>query len=77
MRTQTIDLQGRTTATQLTGLAAVARTYDAFGRLATITKEKIEKIGTDTIIVTIHGGRGHDRSCHGLPEPLYPATRIM
>jgi len=35
------------------------------------------KIGTDTIIVTIRGVRGHDRACHGLLESLYPATRIM
>jgi hypothetical protein len=35
------------------------------------------KIGTDTITVTIRGAHGHARACHGLPEPLYPATRIM
>jgi RHS repeat-associated protein len=35
------------------------------------------KIGTDTIIVTIRGVRGHDRAYHGLPEPLHPATRSM
>ncbi len=35
--TRTIDAQGRTTATQVTGLAPVNATYDAFGRLATIT----------------------------------------
>jgi hypothetical protein len=35
------------------------------------------KIGTDTIIVTIRGVRGHDRACHELLEPLHPATRIM
>jgi RHS repeat-associated protein len=34
--TRTIDLQGRTTSSQLTGLAAVNATYDAFGRLATV-----------------------------------------
>jgi len=36
-----------------------------------------QKIGTDTIIVTIRGVRGHDRACHGLLESLHPATRIM
>jgi len=35
--TRTIDAQGRTTSSQLTGLAAVNATYDAFGRLATVT----------------------------------------
>ena len=34
-------------------------------------------MGTDTIIVTIRGVSGHDRACHGLPESLHPATRIM
>jgi len=37
VRTRTIDPQGRTTASQLTGLAAVTRTYDTVGRLATVT----------------------------------------
>ncbi|WP_337289064.1 hypothetical protein [Candidatus Methylomirabilis sp.] len=37
----------------------------------------LEQIGTDTIIVTIRGARGHDRACCGLPEPLHSATRIM
>ena len=37
VRTRTIDTQDRTTASQLTGLAAVTRTYDAVGRLATVT----------------------------------------
>jgi hypothetical protein len=36
-----------------------------------------KKIGTDTIIVAIHGVYGHDRTCHGFPEPLHPATHIM
>jgi len=36
-----------------------------------------EKIGTDTIIVVTRGIRGHDRAYHGLPKPLYPATRLM
>lgn len=36
-----------------------------------------EQIGTDTIIVTIRGVRGHDCAYHGLLESLYPATRIM
>jgi hypothetical protein len=38
---------------------------------------ELQKIGTDTIIVTIHGVYGHDRAYHGLPESLHPATRIM
>jgi hypothetical protein len=34
-------------------------------------------MGTDTLIVTIRGGYGHDCACHGLLESLHPATRIM
>jgi hypothetical protein len=37
----------------------------------------VRKIGTDTIIGTIRGVRGHDRACHGLLKPLHPAIRIM
>ncbi len=37
VRTRTIDLQGRTISSQVTGLAPVTATYDAVGRLATIT----------------------------------------
>ena len=35
------------------------------------------KIGTDTIIVTIRGVRGHDCAYHGLRESLHPDTRLM
>jgi hypothetical protein len=46
--------------------------------LPTFKTNKIDnKIGTDTIIVMIRGVCGHDRACHGLPESLHAATRIM
>ena len=64
----------------LTGAESLTLTRDASNGLLTGTtlNSKIgSKIGTDTIIVTIRGVRGHDRAYHGLPEPLHPATRSM
>jgi len=54
------------------------RLLDIFlGVAAYSLQNHLRKIGSDTIIVTIRGVRGHDRACHGLPKPLHPATRIM
>jgi hypothetical protein len=47
------------------------------GRILGVHVVTHQKIGTDTIIVTIRGVYDHDRACHGLAEPLHPAIRIM
>jgi len=53
------------------------RTAADAGRWPHETARNQEEIGTDTIIATIRGVRGHDRACYGFPEPLHPAMRIL
>ena len=53
-----------------------SRSWESSGHPSQRPARKIGKIGTDTIIVTICGIRGHGRACHGLLESLHPATRI-
>jgi len=62
--TRTIDPQGRTTASQVTGLAAVNMTYDAVGRLATVTAGT----GPDARATTLaYDGQSY---LHAITDPL-------
>ncbi len=62
---------------KISGLPWVRKACSRQSTQKTASMLLLEKIGTDTIIVTIRGVCGHDRACHELPEPLHSATRIM